>query len=65
MGSLVLNKSKSACNQYQMVDFYTSADKMAPIWYLSWVVIAELNIVTVFHTEGSHSRVGFFVHHCV
>lgn len=54
-----------AIPSYQMVDFYRSADKMNPIRYLSWVVIAELNHPTVFHTGGSHSRIGFIVCRCM
>lgn len=29
-----------------------SADKMDPLRYLSWLVIAELNCLTVFHIQG-------------
>lgn len=44
--------------------FYRSEDKMGLISYLGWVVIAELNHLTVFHTGGSHSWVGFIMCHC-
>lgn len=37
---------------------------MGLIGYLGWVVIAELNHLTVFHTGGSHSWVGFIMCHC-
>lgn len=46
---------------HRMFDFYMSTDKMDLIRFLSWVVIAELNHLTVFHTGGSHSWIGFIV----
>lgn len=64
-GFLVLNESWSAWNLlYRTESFYRSEDKMGLISYLGWVVIAELNHLTVFHTGGSHSWIGFIMCHC-
>lgn len=66
IGFLFLIESWSVCNSplLHIGDLCFSSDKMDPVVYLNRVVIAKLNHLTVFHTEGSHSWIDFILCLC-